>query len=467
LSEEKVSRRGFAKTAAAGIAGLAIGAGIGYGASTMIAPPTEVAKTLTLKETVTAGKPARGVPKEPLKLAFIGFFTGAAAALGEHTYDMVNMTADIINQGGGILGRKIETQRRDAGTTDVTVEALRRAVLEDECEIIVGDVGGSNANAITTHVEQLKVPWFLQCSTTKDMITTLDPNPTYLFRSGELNLAEPNVAAQIIAREFPDATKIGGINPDYVYGHEAMGYTMKALNKLAPHMESTVETWPPLFGSDFSSQITTVMDAKPDVVVSACWGGDFLTLAKQGSALGLFESTNVVSIVGSILINECTKDIVPPGVWMLQRDYYFLYPDHNISPMNKWFNEEYYRRHQRVPEFDGMQVFSAIFAYKQAIERCYERSGSYPELEEVCKEIQNSQVVAPVGHRTITDCGQFINPLPYGRTMHSDDYPMAIIDPETFGVVDPALAYNPKSIPPILEYERRTGMVFEDWIDSW
>jgi ABC-type branched-subunit amino acid transport system substrate-binding protein len=210
-----------------------------------------------------------------------------------------------------------------------------------------------------------------------------------------------------------------------------------------------------------------VLDAKPDVVITACWGGDFVTFAKQATAYGLFEQTKVVSILGSMALNSLTKDIVPPGVWMLQRDYYFELPPHNLYPLNKWFVEEYQRRYSKIPEFDVMQVFSAVFAYKQAIEKIYDLEESYPENEEICKMIQGSQVVSPAGHRTITKDGQFLNPLPYGRTIHDPKYPIATLDLETIGVVIPEYVYNPKSLPPVLEYPLGTGMNYSDWIATW
>ncbi len=300
------------------------------------------------------------------------------------------------------------------------------------------------------------------------MVEETDPNPTFLFRSGEQNLAEPNVAANIIAREFPDAKKIGGINPDYVYGHEAYTYSLAALNKLAPHMESVVETWPPLQGTDFSSQITTALDAKPDVVITACWGGDFVTFAKQATAYGLFKETNVVSILGAMALNSLTTDVIPSGVWMLQRDYYFEAPPHNLYPLNKWFVEEYRKRANKFPEFDVMQTFSAIFAYKQAVERFYNLTGRYPEPVEICRMIQGSQVVSPAGHRAITSDGQFINPLPYGRTLHRPGETLgAFLEPATLGFIMPEYVYNPKSLPPVLQYPLGTGMKYSDWIKSW
>ncbi len=55
--EKKISRRSFAKTAATGIVGLAVGAGIGYGASQMMAPPGAPGATTTVTRTVTSAAP--------------------------------------------------------------------------------------------------------------------------------------------------------------------------------------------------------------------------------------------------------------------------------------------------------------------------------------------------------------------------------------------------------------------------
>jgi branched-chain amino acid transport system substrate-binding protein len=452
----ETSRREWLRYVGVGILGASIGASVTYGTS----PERYVESPESIETT-------RAVPSEPLKLGVVSWFTGPSAMVGEACYNAAVMTAEVINEGGGVLGRKIEVIKTDAGAADVTVEAVRRFVLEDNVDLMAGDIGGSNANAITPHVEQLKVPFFLQCSTTVKMVEELDTNPLYLFRSGEQNLAEPNVAAQIISTKYPNAKRIGGINPDYVYGREAMDYTMKALNKLAPHMESVIETWPPLFATDYTTHITSVLDARPDIVLTACWGGDFVTFCKQATAYGLFEKTKVVSILGSMALNSLTKDILPEGVDMLQRDYYFLHPPHNLFPLNKWFVTEYNRRYNKYPEFDCHQIFSAIIAYKQAVEKAFSFSGSWPENDEICRTIQGSSVIAPGGHRFITADGQFLNALPYGTTMHDPNYPITILDPASVGLVPVEAVYNPKSVPPILEYELGTGMRYSDWIESW
>jgi len=64
MNEKKVSRRGFAKTAATGIVGLAAGAAIGYGAASMVAPPSAPGATKTVTTTKTVAEP--GAPEFPV-----------------------------------------------------------------------------------------------------------------------------------------------------------------------------------------------------------------------------------------------------------------------------------------------------------------------------------------------------------------------------------------------------------------
>ncbi len=63
MTEKKLSRRGFAKTAATGIVGLAVGAGIGYGAASMMAPPGAPGVTTTVTSTKTVTEPGAVVMK--------------------------------------------------------------------------------------------------------------------------------------------------------------------------------------------------------------------------------------------------------------------------------------------------------------------------------------------------------------------------------------------------------------------
>ena len=76
-------------------------------------------------------------------------------------------------------------------------------------------------------------------------------------------------------------------------------------------------------------------------------------------------------------------------------------------------------------------------------------------------------MLGPGGHRVITNDGQFINPLPYGTTIHDPKYPITTLDPATVGLIQPELVYNPKSLPPLLEYPLGTGMKYSDWINTW
>lgn len=125
----EVSRRDFLKIAGAGAVGLVIGAAAGYA----LAPAKEVVRT------VTVPPPKRPIPTEPIKLGHIDSLSGAAALWGKPQVNGMELAVEMINEQGGILGRKIKLiVRDDGGKPDVAVEHARRLIEEEGVEFLTG-----------------------------------------------------------------------------------------------------------------------------------------------------------------------------------------------------------------------------------------------------------------------------------------------------------------------------------------
>ncbi len=70
------------------------------------------------------------------------------------------------------------------------------------------------------------------------------------------------------------------IHPDYSYGRNAFDHFKIALEKLIPGTQVVSEGWPKLGTTDFTSHITKAISAKPDLLVSSVWGGDYVAFYK-------------------------------------------------------------------------------------------------------------------------------------------------------------------------------------------
>ncbi|NIO21116.1 MAG: ABC transporter substrate-binding protein, partial [Candidatus Aenigmarchaeota archaeon] len=122
----KKSRRNFLKIAG----GVALGAGL----------------SVLGKKGVKAAPKKKAMPKGPVRIATVGFLTGAAAAPfgipGNNTYKMLT---DVVNKEGGILGRKIELSSFDeAGGVDAQVKLTRKLILDEKVDVILGYISSGD-----------------------------------------------------------------------------------------------------------------------------------------------------------------------------------------------------------------------------------------------------------------------------------------------------------------------------------
>src|SRR5207245_1491980 len=81
------------------------------------------------------------------------------------------------------------------------------------------------------------------------------------------------------------------------YGRNAFDHFRIAIGKLLPDTEVVSEAWPKLGTTDFTAHITKTISAKPDLLVSSVWGGDYIAFYKQALGYGLFEKMKFASTI--------------------------------------------------------------------------------------------------------------------------------------------------------------------------
>jgi branched-chain amino acid transport system substrate-binding protein len=472
---KKVGRRTFLNYATAIVA-----TGVIVGAATYLATPKGATTTVTVPAatttvtvpgaattvtapgattTVTApggtatGKP---IPSEPIKIGILTFFSGSNAVVDVQIWWAAQMLAEKINSEGGILGRKIELVQMDVGpNTDTCVQNYRKLVLENHVDLVTGDLASSNGLAVAPICEELKCPTIYLSTTTTHIFEDVDPKPKYLFRAGNYNTMEAVSCALHIKRHHPDVKRVAGINPDYAYGRDSWQMFVAALQKLLPQVEVVYEAWPPLGTTDFTSHITATLNAKPDVVFSVLYASDIVAFMKQAVGYGFFKQVPLFyNALGYISFNMLTKDVCPEGLYFQARDYYFLWPPAEIWPIQGWFVPEFYNRWKQYPNIDAGQLYSAIDAYKRAVEKVYALTGEYPTNEQIVEAMAGSSCVGPMGYRTIRrEDHQFLSPAPIGKSKHSPDYPFVILDELEF--IQPEECAAPPGVKSL------------DWIKSW
>lgn len=123
--------------------------------------------------------PAYGFGAEPIRLGILYDQSGAASYYSAFQVKNIELAVAEINEGGGILGRKIEILKEDDGN-DPNVAPLRtRTLIKRGAVALI--LSSASASAIQARVvaEEEKVPAF--CTNTSDRIAQ-PPNNTYVFQ---------------------------------------------------------------------------------------------------------------------------------------------------------------------------------------------------------------------------------------------------------------------------------------------
>src|ERR1700736_5554010 len=242
-------------------------------------------------------KPKGAIPDKPFRIGHMTFFTGPGAVLGEPMYKGNLLAAEEINAKGGLLGkRKIEILKADeAAGLDANVKEMRRLKLSEKIDMFLGITSSGNTPALGPVAEELKLLTIFVDGCTDFLFDKAVPNPRYIFRITNIQSADGATCAIAVAQTWPNVKKVAHIHPDYAYGRNCFDHFTIVCKKLLPGAQNVSEAWPKLFSTDFTSHITKTLAAKPDILVTSLWGGDYNAFYKQALQHGLFEKMKVAT----------------------------------------------------------------------------------------------------------------------------------------------------------------------------
>src|SRR5262249_24494682 len=301
-------------------------------------------------------KPKGTIPDKAFKIGHMTFFTGAGAVLGEPMYKGHLLAADEINAQGGLLGkRKIEILKADeAAGTDANTKEMRRLKLSEKIDLFMGITSSGNTPALGPVAEELKLLTMFVDGCTDFLFDKAVPNPHYIFRITNIQSADGVTCALAIAQTWPKAVKIAHIHPDYSYGRNAFDHLNIVMKKLMPSAKVVSEGWPKLGTTDFTWHITKAISAKPDLLVSSVWGGDYVAMYKQALRYDMFKKMKFASTIAfGVAPHAIGKDHPEGAIAGVHSNYYFNFPPNGKWPINDAFVKKYFDRWKEYPNFQA------------------------------------------------------------------------------------------------------------------
>src|SRR5262245_34582759 len=414
------NRRDFLKTLGVTVGGAAAAAG------TSLAVPR-------LAQAQAAAQPKGNIPDKPFKIGHMTFHSGPAAVLGEPMYKGHMLAADEINAAGGLLGkRKIETLKADENAgLDANVKELRRMKLSENIDFFSGITSSANTPALGPVAEELKVLTIFVDGCTDNLFDKAVPNPHYIFRITNIQSADGVTCAVAIAQTWGSAKKIAHIHPDYSYGRNAFDHLNIAMKKLMGNVEVVSEGWPKLGTTDFTSHITKAISAKPDLLVSSVWGGDYVAFYKQALRYDMFKKMKFASTIAfGVAPHAIGKDHPEGAIAGVHANYYFNYPPNGKWPVNDAFVKKYFDRWKEYPNFQAEGAYVTMHMLEMAIGRANKLMGGWPDDEMIISQLENLGMAGPAGYVYFRpDNHQAYKDAVIGFSINSPDYPFQILDP--------------------------------------
>ena len=389
-----------------------------------------ILRILTMVLALALAVPMTASAQKPIKVGMPIPLSGPPALFGDPASKGAQMYVDELNAKGGVLGRKVELIIRDSkADANEAVRVAREMILKDNVDFLVGTLTSAEGPAVSVVAKENKIVFIAPIPKT-DQLTAADKLHPYVFRIAANTTMEGRSAAEIVAK-WP-VTKVATIAFDYAYGQDVTKAFVEHMKKIKPSVQIVDQQWPKLGEQDYNPFINAQMAKKPEAIVSSIWGGFFVTYAKQGKALGMFDAVKYNFIgLGEAATPETTKSMgadYPVGIWGNSYDafYWGETAAHReyTERISKYLKDEY-PSSWAIQGYTGMQFL--IEGIKKA--------GS-TDSDKVAKALLGLTIDTPIGKQTIREKDHQANRGQlYGKTVKDPKYPFAIMKPIEY--VDP------------------------------
>lgn len=300
--------------------------------------------------------PASAVAEDkPIRIGLTTDLTGIAAAYAQSQVNGVKMALDEINASGGLLGRKVELLVRDSQLKpDLGTSHTRDLITRENVDFLIGPDGSAVGMTVSAVAKQYKKVVMMTIPNSP-RITTETFHP-YVFTVVPSGVMEARAMAAAIG---PGNKRIAFIGGDYEAAHQGLKYFKDWLAKINPQAEIVAEAWPKLGEPDYSSYITSLMAARPDVIFSYLWGADLVGFVKQGKPYGVFTKSKVASLVFLDDL-KALGDEMPDGLIAQMRAPFFAIPGERMTRFTEQFRTKYndYPADWAIMGYEGMQIMA-------------------------------------------------------------------------------------------------------------
>jgi len=284
---------------------------------------------------------------ETVKIGALFPFTGTLALLGNESFNGADIAADIVNEKGGLWGKKIEWVKGDAVDPKKAMTECERLISVKGMKIIFGTYSSSLAYAASEVAEKHKVIYWEQ-GAIADPIT--QRGYKYLFRfcpaASKFGIMAADFIKDVVASKLgvdPQKLRVAIMYEDSLYGTTVGSSAEKHAKEIGlqvvgvePYSKTAV---------DLSPIVMRFKAAKPDVIIATSYITDALLFWRQAKDLDL----NVKAFIGTGAghgMEKWTETFGDEGDYIFNLDFPLGIDLSALNPETRAVWKEFLRRYE-------------------------------------------------------------------------------------------------------------------------
>jgi branched-chain amino acid transport system substrate-binding protein len=269
--------------------------------------------------------------------------TGNLAQSGQLVLNGVQVAADEINRGGGLLGRPIKLLIEDTkGEANTSAAVGAKLVTEDKVFALVGGFGSTPDFALLQSVKRYE-PIFMHAASQSVKLEKAFGGQPWYFHTYLWEYVRQQATAKFLSSLQPQPKTVAIIYEDGLFGNDAAHYAQSYMKEAGLDV---VVSEPFRTGSpDFSPVLSRVKSANPDVLFIIGYPGDEIQIARQIKQLDvkprlvLYTDTGAAradlgdAVIGATMVMDYSPDQKTPGNAELVKRMSAAYPNQPFSSM--------------------------------------------------------------------------------------------------------------------------------------
>jgi branched-chain amino acid transport system substrate-binding protein len=379
--------------------------------------------------TLVLSLPVCTLAEDVIKLGATEPLSGTFKDIGDRYLDGVLYAAKVINEHGGLLGKKVVVIPIDSELKpDVATRKAQNLILRDDVKFFCGGTGSSVGAAMSQLAEKQNVIMFTYGMDAASM-TGAKCNKNF-FRPGGSTDGRSFALAELIAKR--GYKKVGIIAQDYSFGQEALAAFKKKIAEISPGTKIVAELYHPAGTKDYGPYVSQLIAAKPDVIFTPNWGNDLTLLLKQGRPMGMNQK-----IFSYYINDEVTIEALGDDQLMIGNMGAEIYTLSIPTPKNEAFIAQFKKDKGYYPTWLRGKAYIATMFWAEAV-----RKAGSTDVEAVIKAWEGLTYDGPAGLWTMRACDHQAQ-VPYWFTeivkenkyfKHAFEVPAGMVSPESVAV---------------------------------